>query len=90
MQKEDRQFVRVLNPENLDVVSEYRTVFYGGEATFALAKLYGVTKEEKYLEATEKAMYLSNPSKYVNTFCIIKSNYRIRIDDIQLWSDLKF
>ena len=193
MQKEEGQFVHVLNPNNLEVISKYRTVYYDGEATFALAKLYGITKDKKYLEAAEKAMdyfiennyltykdhwlsyaaneitkyspkekyfefglknvgenkqqlldtnstshtdfellmqcyelyermekegininyskltkqdlekyikerayvqlntylypekamYLSNPSKYVNTFCIIKSNYRIRIDDIQ-------
>lgn len=31
----------------------------------------------------EIAIYLEEPSKYINTFYIRHSNYRIRIDDIQ-------
>ena len=35
---------------------KHRTVYYDGEATFALAKLYGLTKEEKWLQAAQKAV----------------------------------
>jgi hypothetical protein len=35
---------------------EYRTVYYDGEATFALAKLYGLTGDEKWLNAAKAAV----------------------------------
>jgi glycosyltransferase involved in cell wall biosynthesis len=36
--------------------SEYRTVYYDGEATFALARAYTYTKEQKYLTAAQAAI----------------------------------
>jgi len=35
---------------------EFRTVYYDGEATFALCRLYGLTKEDVWLEAAEAAV----------------------------------
>lgn len=34
---------------------EFRTVYYDGEASFALCKLYGLTDDEKWLSAAESA-----------------------------------
>lgn len=36
--------------------AEYRTVYYDGEATLALAKLYGLTGDEKWLNAAKAAV----------------------------------
>lgn len=49
-------YTHVLNEEDFSLKSEYRTVYYDGEATFALCKLYGLTKDEKYLNAAKKSM----------------------------------
>ncbi len=35
---------------------EFRTVYYDGEATFALCRLYGLTGERKWLDAAERAV----------------------------------
>ena len=35
---------------------EYRTVYYDGEATFGLARLYGLTGEDIWLDAAKKAV----------------------------------
>lgn len=49
------KFYHVLNSEDLSRKEETRTVYYDGEAAFALAKLYSFTREEKYLTAACKA-----------------------------------
>lgn len=56
MQHADGSYTHVLNEDNYSIKDEYRTVFYDGEATFALCKLYGVTKDEKYLNAAKKSI----------------------------------
>lgn len=56
MQKKDGSYIHVLNMEDFSLKNEYRTVFYDGEATFALSKLYSVTKDKKYLDAAEKTV----------------------------------
>lgn len=33
----------------------YRTIYYDGEATFALCRLYGLTEDSRFLEATKRA-----------------------------------
>ena len=56
MQKDNGSYVHILNGNDYQVKAEQQTVYYDGEATLALAKLYGVTKEEKYLDAAKKAI----------------------------------
>lgn len=56
MQKDNGSYVHIINANDYQVKAEQQTVYYDGEATFALAKLYGITKEEKYLEAAKKAI----------------------------------
>lgn len=42
--------------KNFSRKEEFRTVYYDGEATFALVRLYGVTKDNKWLEAASIAV----------------------------------
>lgn len=56
MQKSDGSYIHILDASDFSIKSEYRTVFYDGEATLALAKLYSVTKDKRYLDAAEKAL----------------------------------
>ena len=52
---ESGEYYHVLNGD-LSRKEEYRTVYYDGEATFALCRLYGLTGEERWLEAAERAV----------------------------------
>lgn len=56
MQKDDGGYNHVLNSNDFSLKNDYRTVYYDGEATFALCKLYGITKNVKYLKAAEKSI----------------------------------
>ena len=49
------KYTHVLNPD-FSVKEEFRTVYYDGEATFALSRLYGLTKDDKWLGAAEAAV----------------------------------
>lgn len=49
-------FVHVLHFESLEVKAAYRTVYYDGEAAFGLIRLYGLTREERWLRAVENAV----------------------------------
>ena len=49
------KYYHVLNYEDYSKKEETRTVYYDGEATFALAKLYGYVKDVKFLQAAQKA-----------------------------------
>ncbi|NMC28163.1 MAG: glycosyl hydrolase family 88 [Syntrophomonadaceae bacterium] len=49
------KYYHVLNYPDFSRKEELRTVYYDGEATFALAKLYGYGRDEKYLMAARKA-----------------------------------
>lgn len=53
---ENGTFVHVLNYPERDLKEEYRTVYYDGEATFALARLYSLTKDKKWLDAAQKSV----------------------------------
>jgi len=53
---ETGSYTHVLSYPSLEVKDEYRTVYYDGEATFALARLYSLTKDEKWLKAAQKAV----------------------------------
>ncbi len=50
MNPADGTYVHVLHGD-FTIKEDFRTVYYDGEATFALSRLYGLTKEEKWLDA---------------------------------------
>lgn len=56
MQYSNGRYKHILNANNFSTRKEFQTVYYDGEATFALCKLYGLTKETKYLDAARKAI----------------------------------
>ncbi|MGN0651321.1 MAG: hypothetical protein ACI4KM_12875 [Oscillospiraceae bacterium] len=49
-------FFHVLNYPNLSPKDQFRTVYYDGETVFALCRLYGLTKEQKWLDAAKLAV----------------------------------
>ncbi len=53
--RESGSFWHVLNFPNLTRKERFRTVYYDGEATFALCRLYGLTGDKKWLEAASRA-----------------------------------
>lgn len=55
MQNEDGSFHHILDL-NFDVKETFRTVYYDGEATFALLKYYKVNKNENLLDKAKKAI----------------------------------
>ena len=55
MQKRDGSFVHALNRYTYETAYDYITIFYDGEATYGLGKAYGVTRNDKYLNAARRA-----------------------------------
>lgn len=55
MDKNTGKYVHVLN-RNFTLKDEYRTVFYDGEATFALVRLYTLTGDKIWLDAACSAV----------------------------------
>jgi hypothetical protein len=52
---ETGKYYHVLNFPDFSEKEEYRTVYYDGEATYALAKMYSFTKDGRYLDAAASA-----------------------------------
>ena len=48
-------FFHVLKYPSLAPRDQFRTVYYDGETVFALSRLYGATKDRRFLEAAQKA-----------------------------------
>lgn len=61
MQQEDGTFYHILDLDG-NVKETFRTVYYDGEAAFALLKYYQISNEPIYFEQVEKAinMFISN------------------------------
>ena len=55
LDQESGVYQHVLNGD-FSLKEEMRTVYYDGEATFALCRLYGLTGEQKWLDAAESAV----------------------------------
>ena len=55
MQKPSGQFVHVLNADTLEVISENHVIYYDGEAVFGLMRLYGIDRDERWIDCVELA-----------------------------------
>jgi hypothetical protein len=63
LQEENGSFYHVLN-EDFSQKERNRIVYYDGEAVYALAKAYTVTKDEVYLKAAEKTIHYFIETNY--------------------------
>ncbi|MCL2627786.1 MAG: glycosyl hydrolase family 88 [Oscillospiraceae bacterium] len=58
-------FSHVLNAADFSKKDEFRTVYYDGEATFALARAYSCTKDKRFLDAAIAAVEYFIRENYV-------------------------
>ncbi|MDR2088424.1 MAG: terpene cyclase/mutase family protein [Clostridiales Family XIII bacterium] len=64
MQESDGSYFHVLHTEDFSRKERNRIVYYDGEATYALAKAYSLTGDERYLKAAEKAVRFFIDNEY--------------------------
>lgn len=65
---ETGRFNQILNLD-FTVKEQFRTEFFDGEGAYALARLYGLTKDKKWLEAAAKATDYFIKDKYDEKYC---------------------
>lgn len=56
MQNDDGSYYHVYEYPDFNKKEKFRTVYYDGEATFALSRIYGYTKDKKWLKRAEKSL----------------------------------
>lgn len=55
MQQPNGSFVHILDGDSLAVIAESRVIYYDGEAAFGLMRLYGLTKDTRWIECVRRA-----------------------------------
>ena len=66
MQEDNGKLIHEINIDDLTTTREYVTEYYDNEATLALCKLYGITKDDKYLKSAEKSLQYFIKNDYAN------------------------
>jgi len=62
--QEDGSYVHVLNFPDLSIKDRQRVIYYDGEATFALMRLYDIDRDQRWLDMAEKAFEHFISEKY--------------------------
>lgn len=62
--KENGSYVHILNYPDLSIKERKRVIYYDGEATFALMRLYGIDQDERWLNIAVKAFDYFLANKY--------------------------